>query len=374
MNNSTPPLSGQSHVSARQSTASVGQSSVPASGAVAAGNAEPAQTDFVRLLKEHNDRPETLYAKVTGDRSAEVLVPFKGNRCAHYGFGKNRNDDFILFRDGAVSDLEPLASPNGEPGFVAVKRFAVLQPWSNKEYAICVSPADSGHKHQWLPEHNRVGTVFAVSQRIFFDGIEHADWREDATFRPVKSVRIEQRMLGIHPDEPDSPLAEIDCTHTVDADGVSVHSAIRWLRPVSIAAGYGMMFPTVGEFIDKLVTGCGRVYEATATDRSRTNLIEDDRAESYAVVHTPEGADGQHDTIAAMTIGHIADTLRWGQAGRRRNNSVVWLEHRNESIQKLYPQVYDNHTVQPGETYEASGTYCIGEWPASKRWWLGQQP
>lgn len=327
------------------------------------------QTDFVRLLKEHNDIPDTLYAKVTGDRFAEVLVPFKGNRCAHYGFGKNRNDDFILFRNGAVSDLQPETIPTGGQGFAAVKRFDILQPWSNKEYAICVSPADSGCKHQWLPEHNQVGTVFAISQRIFFDDDENADWTKNEAFRPVQSVRIEQRMLGIHPDEPAAPLAEIDCTHTVDRNGVSVHSAIRWLRPVSIAAGYGMMFPAVGTFIDKLATGLGHVYEATATDRSKTNLIEDDRSSSYAVVHTPDGPDGEHDTIAAMSVRDIAATFRYGQAGRRRSGSVVWLEHRNESIQKLYPQVYDSHTVQAGETYEASGTYFIGELPAAKRGW-----
>lgn len=328
------------------------------------------QTDFVQLLKEHNDIPDTLFAKVTGDRIVEVLVPFKGSRCAHYGFGKNRNDDFILFRNGAVSDLEQVALSAGGHGFAAVKRFEVLQPWSNKEYAICVSPADSGCKHQWLPEHNQVGTVFAISQRIFIDDDENADWTKDEAFRPVQSVRIEQRMLGVHPDEPSAPLAEIDCTHTVDRNGVSVHTAIRWLRPVSIAAGYGMMFPAVGTFIDKLATGLGHVYEATATDRSKTNLIEDDRSSSYAVVHTPVGPDGQHDTIAAMTVRDIAATFRYGQAGRRRNDSIVWLEHRNESIQKLYPQVYDNHTVQPGETYEASGTYFIGELPAAKRRWL----
>lgn len=327
------------------------------------------QTDYVRLLREHNDVPDSLYAKVTGDRNAEVLVPFKGNRCAHYGFGKNRNDDFILFRNGAVSVLEPVALSTGGQGFAAVKRFDVLMPWSNKEYAICVSPAESGYKHQWLPEHNQVGTVFAGSQRLYFDDTEITDWTPDEAFRPVQSVRIEQRMLGIHPDDPSAPIAEIDCSHTVDRNGVHVRSAIRWLRPVSIAAGYGMMFPVVGSFVDKLATGFGHLYEATSTDRSKTNLIEDDRSASYAFIHTPEGSDGQHETIAAMNVRDIAATFRYGQEGRRRNNSVVWIEHRNEAIQKLYPQVYDNHTVHPGETYEASGTYFIGELPAAKQWW-----
>lgn len=325
------------------------------------------QTDYVRLLREHNEIPDSLYAKVTGDRFVEVLVPFKGRRCAHYGFGKNQNDDFILFRDGGVSDLEQVALSFGGHGIAAVKRFDVLQPWSNKEYAISVSPAESGYKHYWLPEHNQVGTVFAVKQHVLFDDVEITNWTADEAFRPVQSIRIEQRMLGIHPDDPSAPVAEINCSHTVDRNGVFVHSAIKWLRPVSISAGYGMMFPAIGSFVDKLATGLGHLYEATATDRSHTNLIDDDRSQSYAFLHTPEGPDGQHDTVAAMTVHNITSTFRYGQDGRRRNNSVVWLEHRNELIQKLYPQVYDNYTVQPGETYEAAGTYFIGELPAAMR-------
>ncbi|MDF2671423.1 MAG: hypothetical protein K0R67_3729 [Paenibacillus sp.] len=325
------------------------------------------QTDYVRLLREHNDIPESLYAKVTGDRFIEVLVPFKGTCCAHYGFGKNPNDDFILFRDGAVSDLERITLPTGGYSLTAVKRFDVLLPWSNKEYAICVSPVETGYKHQWLPEHNQVGTVFAVKQRVYFDNIEITDWTKRETFRSVESVRIEQSMLGIHPDDPKDPVAEINCTHTVDRNGVSVCSAIKWLRPVSIRAGYGMMFPAVRSFADKLATSLGHLYEATAADGSRTNLIDDDRSISYAFMHTPEGPDGQHNIVAAMTVRNIAKTFRCGQTGRRTNNSVVWLEHRNESIQKLYPQVYDNYNALPGEIYEAAGTYYIGELPAVKR-------
>lgn len=195
------------------------------------------QTDYVRLLREHNDIPESLYAKVTGDRFMEVLVPFKGICCAHYGFGKNPNDDFILFRDGAVSDLERIPLPTGGYRISAVKRFEVLQPWSNKEYAICVSPAETDYKPQWLPEHNQLGTVFAVKQRLYFDDIEITDWTVGDTFRAVESVRIEQSMLGVHPDDPAGPVAEIYCTHIVDRNGVAVSSTVKWLRPVSIRAG-----------------------------------------------------------------------------------------------------------------------------------------
>lgn len=340
----------------------------------AEGTNHDQQTDFVQLLRDHSDCPDTLYAKITGDRQLEALVPYKGTRCAHYGFGKNVHDDFILFRGGAISELvtEPADQPAVPQRFKAVKRYDVLQSWSNKEYALCVSPDGSGHPYQWLPEHNRTGTVFAVSQQAYIDDEEITDWSAQDSFRPVQSVRIVQRMLGIHPDDRSHPLAEIDCTHTVDRRGVTVRSKIIWLYPVSIGSGYGMMFPIDGSFAYKLITSLGHSYDATATDRSRTNLLDDDRAVSYAFLHRPDAEEGKSNTIAAMTMHNIASTLRYGQEGRRQNNSVVWLEHRNEQIQKLYPQVFDRYTAQAGDYYEAAGVYFIGELPDSHQLLTGR--
>jgi len=345
----------------------VNESSGPLTGPSEVSPESGRQTDFVQLLRDNSDSPETLYAKITGDRRLEVLVPYKGTRCAHYDFGKNLHDDFMLFRGGAVSELvvKPSGQPDGAPHIDAAKRYDVLKPWSNKEYALCVSPAGSGHPHQWLPEHNRTGTVFAVSQQLFIDDEEVTDWSGQAGFRPVQSVRLVQRMIGIHPDDRSRPIAEIDCSHTVDRRGVTVRSKIIWLYPVSIGSGYGMMVPIEGSFAYKLVTSLGRVYDATATDRSRTNLLDDDQAVSYAFLHRPDAEDGRSNTVAAMTIHDIGSTLRYGQEGRRRNNPVVWLEHRNEQIQKLYPQVFDQYTAQAGDFYEAAGVYFVGELPES---------
>lgn len=124
-----------------------------------------------------------------------------------------------------------------------------------------------------------------------------------------------------------------------------------------------MMFPVVGSFANMLATGLGRKYEATATDNSATDLAEGDRAVSYAFRSRPDGAAA--DIVAAMTVDAPDATFRRGMDGRRRSGSIVWLQHRNASIQKLYPHVFDRHTALSGERYEASGTYYIGEWPGS---------
>lgn len=465
------------------------------------------QSDFVGLLQSHNETATVLYAKATGDRMLEVLVPFKGKRCAHYTFGKDLNDDYIRLLGGAVSLLDqtdfrisaldynsktgvwvtgyppneyttetgttfsfsfhgtgfdfqhyadtrggvwefavdgavmaavsthldavpagqlssfigkrPIARglANGVHSVVATfkgddpehapssgagtargwvrnaanysssadtyrtaiiygeqqlnpdKLFDVLHPLSNKEFAIRVSPAGSGYTAHWLPEHSGVGTVFAVSQRVYFDDEEITDWTPDAAVRPVRSVKIVQRLVGKHPSDPGSPVAEIDSVHTVSASGAAVKTKIKWLRAVTISAGYGMMFPAAGAFARTFATSLGGVYDASATDGSKTDLAENDQAASYAFVHDDSGVNGESDTVVAMTVHDIAKTFRYEQPGRWSSGSVVWLQHRDTNVQKLYPHVYDRHTVPAGETYEAGGVYVIGELPLASRFY-----
>ncbi|CAG7598191.1 hypothetical protein PAESOLCIP111_00205 [Paenibacillus solanacearum] len=467
------------------------------------------QVDFVQLLREHSETAPQLYAKVAGNRQIEVLIPFRGARCAHYAFIKDPNDDFIKLQNGAVSLLrsalsvadaldytgktgnwvtqfppndyatqvgatftfafsgtgfdfqhytdnrggiwefavdgiltvtvsthieavpqaelhgnygcrpiargladsthtivatfkgdDPAHPPSGGAGTSRgwvrnaanyaskdqpyrtvllydstsiqtnkpVKLFDVLHSWSNKEFALNVSPAGSGFANHWLPEHVNVGTVYTgVSQRIYFDDTEISSWTPDTTFRPVRAVTIVQQMIGRHPNDPANPVAEIDCVHTASASGVSVKTKVTWLRPVFIHTGYGMMFPAAGTFASKLVTGSGRTYEASATDGSKTDLTENDQSVSYAYVHNASGTNGEPDTVVAMTVQDIAKTFRYGLPGRRRTGSVVWLQHRDATMQKLYPQIFDQHTAAAGETYESGGTYFIGELPLAHR-------
>lgn len=250
-----------------------------------------------------------------------------------------------------------------------VKLFDVMHSWSNKEFALSVTPAGSGYPSQFLPEHSNVGTVFAVSQRVYFDDAEIADWTPETSLRPVKSVKVVQQLIGRHPSDPANPVAEISCVHSVSAAGVSVKSKIKWLRDVKVTVGYGMMFPAFGSFARSFVTGFGNRYDAAAADGSTTDLTENDRAVSYAYVHDDTGSMGEPDTVVAMTIHDIAKTFRQGLPGRRSGGSVVWLQHRDANMQKLYPQAYENCTVSAGDTYEAGGTYFIGELPLASRFY-----
>jgi hypothetical protein len=250
-----------------------------------------------------------------------------------------------------------------------VKLFDVLHSWSNKEFALNVKPTGTSLASQWLPEHINVPTVFAVSQRCYFDDAEVTDWTPNPAIRPVKSVRIVQQMLGNHPNDPANPHAEIDCVHTFSANGVSVKAKVEWLRAVTYRPATGMMLPVVGPFAAKLATNLGNRYDATATNGSTTNLTENDQASSYAFVHGSSGTNGESDTVVAMTVHDIAKTFRYGQPVRRSSGSIVWLQHRDAMMQKLYPQAFEQHNAAAGETYECGGTYFIGELPLASRFY-----
>src|SRR5690606_7756993 len=64
------------------------------------------QIDFVKMLQESNEVASKLYAKVNGDRTFDIMIPFKGDRVAHFKFQKDANDDFIKMGNIMVSTMK----------------------------------------------------------------------------------------------------------------------------------------------------------------------------------------------------------------------------------------------------------------------------
>lgn len=63
------------------------------------------QTDFVKLLREHNPNPPSIKARILGDRNVEVSIPLGGEKVAIYTVEKDINDDFMKFQEGAIGRL-----------------------------------------------------------------------------------------------------------------------------------------------------------------------------------------------------------------------------------------------------------------------------
>lgn len=436
------------------------------------------EIDFVRLLREHNEVPNSLYTRIIGERYFEVVQPIRGNIVARHIFRKNTNDDYIKYHtisigetknesgknfdsktgtwntttppnyfttevgatftvtfrgtgidfqhyadnrggvwefnlnngekivqystyqstagDKRVNIFKNLeagehtvvatflgADPNNPPsdgtarGWVGYDLYGnrpekktvvvldsvqatdifMISPNSNKEFALNVRP--NGLSAVWIPEHNNTPTTFAVEQMVFFDGKEITDWTSEHFGNVAKNVKIIQKMVAKHPDNPDSPMAELITIHTINVLGVTVNVKINFLQPLSISSGYGPMLPADGRFATELITSLNNVYDATLTDYNETTLNENDRATSFAFV-SQKTENNKNNFVLAMTILNPEKTLRYHQTDRR-SEGVVWLQGRD--IQKLYTEVYDSTTVNAGDSYEGSVSFYVGELP-----------
>ncbi|MFQ6339674.1 BppU family phage baseplate upper protein [Bacillus sp. AF62] len=240
-----------------------------------------------------------------------------------------------------------------------VKEIDLLVPFSNKEFAFRMKPNGSSVNAEWIPEHS-VATVFKVSQKIYIDDQEITSWIADTTVKEAQMVRAVQSMKGFHPSDLTNALCEIYSVHTVTNQGVTFDIKIKWLEDTFIEDGYIAMLPGSRPFVEKLVDATGQSLDTIASDNSFSDIPNGEKIMSYAMFNTTGT-----DYVVAMKINNMNVSLRKGQAGLR--NPLVWLQHRDGTLQKLYPQVYKNCVVKANDVHQFSATYFIGELPLASQ-------
>lgn len=236
-----------------------------------------------------------------------------------------------------------------------IKEIEVFKMTSNKEFALAVTPVGASTA-QWIPEHNNIGTAFAIEQKVYFDNKLQTDWTPQNNYYQFNSVQVVQRMYGKHPDNVNN-LIEFITIHTFNADGVFTKTKINVLENVLINNGYAMMAPINFAFTDKMVTGLDNDYAIAKSDYSTTDLLEGDKAISFLFI----GNSTYPNYVGAISASQPKKTFRIGEIGKR--NPMTFIEFRSTSLSKLYPQVFQNYQATAGETFEFSGYYTIGEIP-----------
>ncbi|MGQ3740650.1 hypothetical protein, partial [Bacillus sp. Fil] len=142
----------------------------------------------------------------------------------------------------------------------------------------------------------------------------------------------------------------------VTNQGVTFDIKVKWLQDTFIEDGYIAMLPGSRPFVEKLVDATGKSLDTVATDNSFNDVVNGEKITSYAMLNT-----SGTDYVVAMKINNVNTTLRKGQEGGRK--PLVWLQHRDATLQKLYPQVYKNCVVKANDTHQFSATYFVGELP-----------
>ena len=295
------------------------------------------QTDYTELLKYHNNSVGSLKARIIGDRRIWVYNPISQGKYIGYLLSKNTNDDFM------VLDSITLCS-QGADGAMTIDRY--LSAGSNKEFAFFLKP-NGGSTAYWNPDHG-TGTTFAISQKIMFDGVDKTSVKINETeLTEVQTVTIVQKMNFTHP-EITEVIGELTQVMTINSQGVTYQNKVKWLKSITIEKGYVNMLPINDGPFDRLITSQGEEFDVT-TLKANESVLKGDGTLSYAYLNTGTKT-GIDNLVLAQTFLEPEKSYRVGELGRYEPYPV-WLEHRTSTVHKLYPQVYDNHTVEVGEEF-----------------------
>lgn len=306
----------------------------------------------IELIQSYNDNDSPLKAQIIGDRQLWVYQPISNDKSIGHYFQKNNLDDFMLYSSTVFGAMNSDNSFNPE---------TYLTAGSNKEFAIRARKSGSNDPIVWFPEHENIGTAFADEQIIKFDGIKQ-DLFNPGKLTNVNEVEIYQSVSFKHPNYTD-PLAKLELVTRISNRGVEYDGTITWLEETEIERGYVGMLPTTVPPMKELFTSNNYSYELLTT--GITDLIESNKIKSFGFKsYTQEFNGVPHNIILLEQINEPAKTLRLNENGIREPEEI-WLEHRSESVQKVYPQIYDNYLVREGDTLSFSISIFAGLYPTS---------
>lgn len=292
-----------------------------------------------------------------------IVGTFKGADPANAPTGGTANARGWIY-DSEVPNISPLGDmsqrsftiyTNDGLGYENI--VDVMADGSNKDFAVRMKPFGSAKDYQFFPEHSAIGTAFLGEQVLYLDNKPVTDWKATVGLVTIKSAKLVQKMIGKFPTEETDPLCEIYSVQTVNAKGVSLKFSFKFLRKAVIDVGYSMMFPFYLDFAKYLLTSNGKRYDIKP-EGAKTYLTEKDTCHSFALLPN----ETYKHYLCAMTIQNPDKTLRRNETEGKIPNTI-WLEHRNSSMNKLYPQIFSSGIVEAGYILEGGGTFFIGEFP-----------
>lgn len=231
---------------------------------------------------------------------------------------------------------------------------------SNKEFAFRAKEQGASYSAEWMPEHNGKGSAFVGSggfQEIYIDGkiINSSQVVSNQSFNEAKIV---QKLEFLHPFN-SVKLGTLLFTTTINHKGIAYTGKMLWEKDVTITAGYVNMFTLNPQFAKKLVSSFGNQYDLTIADGS----LEDINEVPFGFIALNPNEPNYYVYMQSFATN---DTLRLDKTGRRGKTDgtgLYFLQHRDATLQKLYPQTYSNHNATTGEVYYFEGHIGFGKHP-----------
>lgn len=310
--------------------------------------------NFSTHINEHPNE-DSLISDVLTDGIHHVVMEFLGddpNNPPSSGAGTARG--WINHTEGTTSTQTTFKST------LINDSAEVVVGNSNKEFAFSVMP-EGASTTEYIPEHNGVGTAYIGKtgyQKIYIDGVLLSDFTPstDISFNEAKII---QKLECSHP-EITSKIANLFIVTTINKKGVSITGKISWLTDVLIPTGYVNMFPLATDFAKLLVTSNGQKYDLTVGDAPSENIPDG----NYGFIALD--TTNNKDYYVFMQSNSPASTYRVLEEETRSTatpDTLVFLQHRDSTVQKIYPKVYHYRNVVAGDSYTFEGHFALNKQP-----------
>ncbi|UXR08204.1 hypothetical protein [Staphylococcus phage vB_ScaM-V1SC04] len=220
----------------------------------------------------------------------------------------------------------------------------VAYPTSNKEYAIAVRPKDSSSSTEFFPYHG-VQTSFRGEnyvRQLIVDGVD-VDLTKKKENIQFKEARLIQKIE--HKLSTDTSI-RMECTFIVTFKDSKVYNDVRfkWVQPSQITSGYVFQMPFDYNWFSSVVVDS--VEQVNQSDEFGTQSdFNNDNAKVYTGFSNDEVGK---DYIYQCVINKVSIPV-----------DRLWLQHRDERLQKLYPQYYNATIKEAGDIDVFSGYYEI---------------
>lgn len=225
-----------------------------------------------------------------------------------------------------------------------VKTIDVAYPSSNKEYAIAVRPKGSTIGSEFFPYHG-VQTSFKGEnyvRKLIVDGLE-VDLTKKSEKINFKEAKLIQKVSHKLPTD-DNTRMEATFIATFKDNRVYNEVRFKWLKPSQVTSGFVFQLPVSTRFLTSLLVDDKEQIDKSLNYGSQSDFQNDDATIYRAISDDSVGKDYVYQCVVTS---------------KAKNVDRLWLQHRDENLQKLYPQYYNMTNREIGEVDVFKGYYEI---------------
>ena len=217
-------------------------------------------------------------------------------------------------------------------------------PFSNKEFAFNVRDKEKTKSTEWFPAHNNISTTLKgenFTRLLLLDGNEVDITKSSGKLFFKKAQFIQKVANQLTSDT--NPRAETTFIVTFENGKVYNEVKIKWLQDSEITSGYFLQMPFLASYLDKVVTD---KFEELNKD-----IVNTGQSSELTNLDTNIFIGLSDDSVSKNYIykGVILEQTEPFKS--------IKLSHRDETIQKLYPQPYLNTTKTQGTIDYFKGYY-----------------